>query len=177
MKNIFCLVIIIFTFKLGFACKCVNENTLKEEFTATEIIFNGVVISKSLICVKETMTSSKADLLEKEIISKKDLNKFLNQELIYEVKLKISEVYKGVKTQKIITIFTAIHSGACGYRAFKIGKEFIVYASSKSYLYHKFNSFGVINLEKENTFWTNHCTKTKEFNKEEAQQLQKLTKK
>jgi len=90
-------------------------------------------------------------------------------------KFEIIEKYKGTVLLDTLTIYTVPKAASCGYK-FEKGKTYIVYGSKKSDIGFMFLPDADIhkNLEKENTFWTNHCTRTTEYNKLEADKLRKV---
>jgi hypothetical protein len=91
--------------------------------------------------------------------------------------LEIIENFKGGTSQDTVTIYTTDGGPSCGYE-FELGKEYIVYASIRS------NSYSTVlteyernqDIEKENSYWTNRCTRTTEFIKSEAAELRRLKK-
>jgi len=172
------LVLIIFSL-LGycnvFACSCKKEKTAKGAFEYHEYIVHGKVLNKTLVTVESTMKKEKLDSLQE--IYKEDNNKLksLSNKSILKVEVEVIGEFKGKSESNIITIFTPKYGSACGYTGFEVGKEYLIYGSSKSYVYYNFQRKGkYINYELENTYWTSHCYRTKEYLKSEAQELSKL---
>jgi len=83
--------------------------------------------------------------------------------------------FKGTYSNRVVTIYTSTQTSACGFK-FKIGMDYIVYARPKSYLYSFFlpDTSGQDKIEKDNTFWTDVCTRTAEYSNEEANALNEL---
>ncbi|WP_299261830.1 hypothetical protein [uncultured Aquimarina sp.] len=172
------LVLIIFSL-LGynnvFACSCKKEKTIKDAFEYHESIVHGKVLNKTLVTVGSTIKKEKLDSLNE--VYQKDNNKLksLSYKSILKVEVEVMREFKGKLESNIITIFTNKYGSACGYTRFEVGKEFLIYGSTKSYMYHSFQRRGkYINYELENTFWTSHCYRTKEYLESEAQELKKI---
>lgn len=67
-----------------------------------------------------------------------------------------------------MTIFTGLGVADCGV-AFEVGKKYIIYGKNES-------DFG--NYPKAiNIFWTNKCMRTKDYHKDEIDEIEKYIKK
>ncbi len=172
------LILIIFSFipynKIC-ACSCKKEKTVKGAFEYHESIVHGKVLNKTFVTLLSTMKKEKLDSI-REVYNKGN-NKLKNSshKSIVKVEVEIITEFKGKSKSSIITIFASKYGEACGYPGFEVGKEYLIYGSTKSYMYHSFQRRGkYIHYELENTFWTSHCYRTKEYLESEAQELKKI---
>jgi hypothetical protein len=160
----------------GYSCKCGGPGTVKESFASTDLIVHGKVISIDTVLLPETIKEVEVKGIKERL--KNDKRKLQDFEMTHVLKIgfEIIEKYKGSSHPKKVVIYTPLHSATCGYR-FKKGKEYIVYASTKNFFALTFqNENETTRLEKENTFWTIHCTRTAEYAKSEAAELRRVKK-
>lgn len=172
MKTLLTIGIIVLGILKTTACSCDLPHTVANAFKYTQTIVHGRVIKKSFISVENAMMKEKADSLK--IILQDDSQglALLGAKLITEIHVKILKVYKGTLIGDTITVYTSRSSASCGFTRFIVGQEFLIYASSNSDVFPMFRQ--KIRLEKENTFWTNYCTRTKEYDFQEALELSSL---
>ena len=158
-----------------YACKCGGPWSVAEEFEDTELIVYGKVISKALVSLQATLKQDKLKEVQERLKGDHQKLQFFESYYVFEIKFEIIENYKGTVLRDTVTIYTAPKASACGYK-FEKGKIYIVYGSKKSDIGFMFLPDADINenLEKENTFWTDHCTRTTKYNKLEAAELRKL---
>ena len=158
-----------------YACKCGGPWSVEEEFVDTELIVQGKVISKALVALQETLTQDEVSGVKERLKGDDQKLQFLESYYVFEIKIEITEKYKGTVVRDTVTIYTEQKAASCGYR-FQKGKIYIVYGSKKSDIGFMFLPRADIDkgLEKENTFWTSHCTRTTEYNRSEADKLRKL---
>ena len=175
MRVILIIGILIFSASKTIACRCEDPGTVSEAYNYTETIIHGKVIQKSFVTFESSMNIEKADSLKIKLKGDDQKLELLDSEFIIEVKIEILKVYKGELVGDTIKLYTSRNSASCGFTRFEEGQDFIIYASSKSYAFWLFNSES--RLEKENTLWTNHCTRTTEHNASEAGELDLLMKK
>jgi hypothetical protein len=159
----------------GYACKCGGPWSVEEEFVDTELIVQGKVISKKLVSIQETLKQDKVSGVKERLKGDDQKLQFFESYYVYEIKIEIIEKYKGTVLRDTLTIYTPPKAASCGYK-FEMGKIYIVYASRRSDIGFMFLSDADLheNLEEENTFWTNHCTRTTVFKKLEADELRRL---
>jgi hypothetical protein len=149
IKGILSFALILFTINI-FACNCA-ENTVKDSFNNSNIIFTGELIKK--------------DLLIKEIEAPKI--KTLQKYVTYQYTFKIITNFKGNKSTKEITISSRYKDFN-----FKVGKAYLVYAYFSEYLLT--NNF-YLNGERVNPFLASDiCTRTKSLSVTESRELKKL---
>jgi len=96
---------------------------------------------------------------------------------LYLVSLKVENVYKGENVSDTITIITPIQGRTCGYQYFETGISMIIYGT------YKFPLLGVMSISSTfpmpiselpaNHYWTNHCTRTTYWYKEEEDNILK----
>ena len=108
-----------------------------------------------------------------------DVTKFqtetLNSEFLIRAKFKKKEILKGDIKQDTITMFTTRTRASCGFTKFRIGKEYIIYASPNSYFFSNFyDPQRKRKLEIKNTYWVTSCSITSEFEHEHFDELQLL---
>lgn len=172
MKTLLIVALIIIGVKSSLACSCEEPSLVKESFEYADLVVYGTVLNRSYITFRETMESNKGDSLN-NVLTNHD-NELLNSDLILKIEFEIKKMYKGKVTSDTITIYTGRSSASCGYSWFKEGEDYIIYGSAESYCYKLFTDGENENLEKRGTFWTNHCSRTTEYNEQEAKELDKL---
>lgn len=175
MKFEFLLTVLIFGVAgQGVACKCGGPGTVQESFKSTELIVYGKVISKDTIRFSETIREQNVSEVREGLKDDKQLLQLFDMTYVLKLELEIIEKYKGKSFQKKVTIYTPLHSASCGFR-FQKDEQYIVYASSKNSMNFLFQNKGGNKVhEKENTFWTTHCTRTTTYAKLEADELRTL---
>lgn len=172
-KALLIIGLIIFGINNSLACSCEESGSLEESFHYSDAVFHGKVINKSYVSFAESLEKLAADSIRQEL----DENKLslFDSEFIVKVELEIQKCFKGNLFNDTIVIYTTRTSASCGYGGFEIGKEYIVYGSSKSYAFWSFiKNADKLKIEKQNTYWTNHCTRTEAYNYREAKELEKL---
>lgn len=155
------------------ACKCEDPGSVDESYKYSDIVIWGKVLKKSLVPMSESMKPERLQAIKNKVNEQR--NSLLQYQL-HKVDIQIIKKFKGNIRSNIITIYTASLSAACGFGRFIEGEKFIVYASSKSNLYVFFGEESN-GLEKPNTYWTTHCTRTTEENPEELEALNKIVSK
>src|SRR5688500_4715852 len=125
--------------------------------------------------MKKTINQDEVSVIKERLKGDNEKLQLFESYYVFEIKFEIIEKYKGTVLRDTLTIYTAPKSASCGYK-FEKGKIYIVYGSKKSDIGFMFLSDSDVykNLEKENTFWTNHCTRTTQYNRSEADELRKL---
>lgn len=108
-----------------------------------------------------------------KVISRKEIDTKNpnNQHLVFhsvEYKILITEMFKGKTKQDTLTIYTGNGGPDCGF-GFEINKNYIIYAYEGKDDYssqetHKF-------------FYTNYCTRTREFVESEYRKVKRYSKK
>lgn len=172
-KYIFILYFLIFDYQSVFACKCESIDDIKTEFNSTDVIVRGKVVSKEYITFISTLNKKGLKKINSNNVLDKDKKELLKNEDILKIEIEILYSYKGKRLKKNIFIYTSRHSGACGYKDFKVGQEYQVHLSKDCYLgfnYKKAN----LDASNYNGYWTNICTRTKQFSLEEDKELKKL---
>lgn len=158
-----------------YACKCDGTGTVKGSFNGSDVVISGRVLSKVIIPYSQAVNQDSVAAIKIRLKDNKQKLQFFEMSYIVKVEVEITEKFKGVNLRDTVTIYTAMNSASCGYK-FEIGKFYIIYTSRESYLDSMF--IGKVDrnkgLELENTFWTNICTRTTEFNSLEADQLREI---
>ena len=173
MKTLLIIGLLIIGTNSSLACSCEEPGSVEESFKYSDAVFHGKVINKSFVTFAESIRTETADSIRQNL----DENKLslFDSEFIMKVDFEITKCYKGDIFNDTIVIYTTRTSASCGYRGFEIGKDYIIYGSTKSYAFWTFikNADEYV-FEKQNTFWTNQCTRTDEYNYAEAKELEKL---
>lgn len=133
------------------------------------------VLNLEFVTYDESIKYNKLDSLCKEIEDYPLRMELYHNEIITQVEIEVIKVFKGKISHKNITFFTPKSHTSCGYTAFTVGGEFIIYATES---YHTFGLFGRSNkrFKKENTYWTDSCSRTKPFDIYENKDLEKCIK-
>jgi hypothetical protein len=179
MRFRFGLTIILLAFVgYGYACKCGGPQTVKSSFEASYLVVSGQVLSKELVPFSQTIKPDSVSAIKERLKGDKQNLQFFEMSYIFKIDLEIVERYKGTDLRDTVTIYTAMHSASCGYK-FELGESYLVYASKTSYLGFMFRDKVDLSngSQKEDTYWTNHCTRTTEYNSIEAEELRLLSEK
>lgn len=159
----YCL-LMIFTFQANVvtACKCEGEISTEDAVKYSEIVFKGVVLSR-------TITSA---FDEYGIVTKGDSSalKFLSKNPIAVYKIKVSSLFKGKQNFDTVVILTPVNGAGCGVR-FTIGQEWIVYAGTKDEILSSNSVQRFTN--KAGVYFTNLCTRTTEWYSEEENAIRR----
>ena len=158
------------------ACKCQNSENVQEEFEQTSFIVSGKVLSKSHVSYESILSEEELDLIRKKFETNPQKMNGLKLESIIKIELAINHIYKGTGIKDKITIYTSKFGQSCGYLGFEIGQNFIAYLSSTSYLntFYNLPSKKLDETKENGVFWTNHCRRTRVFDKTEDKELRKL---
>ena len=158
---------------LTYACKCGGPGTVQASFQYSDLIVHGVVVGKRRISFEDTIREDMIDKVRESLCEDQSVEIF-ESHYVFEIRLRVVESYKQ-PVDDVVTIYTTATGASCGYR-FEIDGEYIVYGSRKSNSYLFFSKVGEIegDLLKENAYWTNHCTRTVEYNSQEACALQNV---
>lgn len=174
-KTLLIIGLIIFGINNSLACHCEEPGSVEESFNYSDAVFHGKVINKSYVSFGESIEKEAADSVRQKLDENKQ--RLFESKFIVMVEFEIINCFKGNFFYDTIVIYTTRTSASCGYGAFEIGKEYIVYGSTKSYAFWTFiKNADNFKFEKQNTYWTNHCTRTDEYNYGEAKELDKLKK-
>jgi hypothetical protein len=160
-----------------YACKCDGTGTVKGSFNGSDAVISGRVLSKEIVPYSQTVNQDSVSAIKSRLKDDKQKLSFFEMSYIVKIEFEIVEKYKGINLRDTVTIYTAMNSASCGYK-FDLGKSYIIYASRKSYLDFMFMDKVDRNkgLEIKNTYWTNICTRTTEYNNLEADELRALNK-
>lgn len=173
IKYIFIVYFFLINFQPVFACKCESSDNINSEFKSTDVVVHGKVISKQNVTFTSTLNKKGLERINSENLLNEDEKNLLKNEDILKIEMEILYIYKGKKLKKNIFIYTSRFSGACGYKAFEIGQEYQVYLSKDCYL-RFYNKKLNLDMSSYNGYWTNNCTRTKQFSHEEDKILKNL---
>ena len=173
LKYIFILYFLIFSYQPVFACKCESIDDIKSEFKSTDVVVHGKVISKEHVTFTSTLNKKGLKKINSKNVLDKDKREILKNPDILKIEMKILYIYKGKRLKKSIFIYTSRHSAACGYKDFKVGQEYQVYLSKDCYFGFVYKNAN-LDSSSYNGYWTNVCTRTKDFSLEEDNELKKM---
>lgn len=170
-KTSILLLIFILSIK-AFACKCYESGTVKESVEKSDVVVHGKVVSRSYVTYRETIELGQGDSLN--AILQGTINELFNSKAILKIVLEVKNTYKGLISTDTITIYTPRSSSACGFTGFREGEEYIIYGGNSGN-YDLFFSEETTKIStKPGTYWTNQCTRTTEYNEQEARELELL---
>lgn len=167
------LIFLTFGIHTAKACKCQGPDDIQTEFEGTEVIVHGKVLSKMFVTYASTLSTEKLKSIRKKY--KLDLQKlaFLESESILKIELDVIESFKENGLKNKIIIYTSRASASCGFLGFKVGEDFLIYLSSKNQMDFMFKKAST-RTKNTHGLWTNHCTRTKGFDKSEYEKLCEL---
>jgi len=144
------------------ACSCQDPYPIPEAFKNTSLVIHGKVISKEFVTYAETIKSDKIKMLRAKLEGAEKKMIDLDAQFIVKVKIKVLNSFKNNSGNKFVTVYTTRTGASCGFTHFEEGQEYIIYGSPYSYIFSLLLGQDLNDdLEKENTYWTNHCTRTK----------------
>ena len=176
MKHL--LIIIFIAGSLGqvYACKCLGPLTIKDSFDKSGLIIHGRVVNKEVVTYQETFNSVKGQEIRERLKSNNDriLGLFESPQ-VYKVTIEITEILKGDNLPTTVIIFTTTSDASCGFN-FELNSDYIIYGTQKGFNNSRFltETERQQDVEKENTYWTNLCTRTKKFDNKEIEKLRTL---
>jgi hypothetical protein len=150
----------------SFACSCMDEPTVLESVSHSDIVISGQIISK-------TRTKNYDSL---GVILKGDTTMVERYQLeypVWAVRVRITTIYKGLPVSDTLTILTPSSGAACGYN-FQVGQTYIVYATEVD----EFVSTDQIKRASfdNRTYWTHLCTQNRIWNSEEENKINAIKK-
>ena len=146
------------TCSIANACDCSGASTVWEALYKADIVAIGKVISIKPAWLPD---SAKAEEMVMLGFNADSFDKKINPYYSLKVLVKIDSTYKGNTIGDTLTIYTGMTSDVCGF-AFKVGEKYIIYGNQKPAC-----GPGI--------FWTSSCTRTKEYNQREIQELENIT--
>ncbi len=160
-----------------YACKCGGTGTVETSFEGSSAVISGRVLMKEIVPYSQTVHQDSVSVIKNLLKDDQQKLQLFEMSSIVKIEIEVTEKYKGTNLKDTVSIYTAMYSASCGYK-FEIGKSYIIYATATSYLDFMFKEKVKLNdgFQKENTYWTNHCTRTSEYNDIEASELKALGK-
>ncbi|WP_223826634.1 hypothetical protein [Flagellimonas sp. S3867] len=141
------LVLFLFQTSSSFACSCKKMKDVKTEFERSDIVFVGKVVSKEIIEIEHD-------------------NKMYS---FHKYEIKAYKAYKGTFDDRIITILTIAHVGACRAN-FEIDSNYILYGFKNNLWSH----YGEYDYSEPQTYWTSRCHRNRKYSKEEIEAIEKI---
>src|SRR5262245_49973676 len=108
-----------------FACVCDGQASVKEALQHADIVFTGIVLSKTVTAELEQF-----GVRIKGEIDSGSFKATLKETPSAVVRIKVERAYKGMPTSDTIVIITAMNNSSCGV-SFEIGQRWIVYGTIK----------------------------------------------
>jgi len=160
--------------KPAISCACKYPTEINAAYDYANTVAYGEVVQLKIIKVRDSMDQDSLIHYKLNELTGFQLE-VLNSDYIVEAKLKIKELFKGDVQEDTLTLYTTRTAGSCGYTRFLIGVDYLVYASSSSYAFYKFQELNRKGrFEKQHTKWVTRCSITEEFDKDHFSKLQKL---
>ncbi|TDQ28153.1 hypothetical protein [Zeaxanthinibacter enoshimensis] len=144
-----------------YACKCTTPESIKDAYQGSEIIINGRVLKTEHVKFESLFAESEVEDIKRTYSDENTQAQFLDMDLI-KVEFRVERLYKGDLAEQIITIYTAKSRASCGLPIFKKDQEYIAYLSANNYMSFLFNKSNARKVLP-NSYWTNQCTLTQEF--------------
>lgn len=158
------------------ACKCNEPPSIQDAYQGASIVLHGKILSQEFVSILESIAKAQHPIAKENFKKINHGMQSLENEILIKVTVEILQCYKGKLASDTVEIFTARKGAACGFIWFEVGAEFIIYGHEESYLYNNSILESLKDLEKKNTYWTHHCTRTTIYGIEEATALEKMAK-
>ena len=174
--NIFSVFIFLISSIDCYACDCNVSYSMEKSFENSQLVIHGKILSKEFISYSETLLPNWSDSLAKWV---KDKGQLLDLSTINpnvtRVKVLVLKAYKNQTHLDTLTIFTPRSSASCGFHTFEVGKEYLIFNGSDLFKSTEFKNYDSENVQLNNTFWTNQCTRTMEANQQDLDSLDLIT--
>lgn len=125
-------ILIIFIFLVNnfyyHCCTCIGPETIEEDFKQSDFIFEGTVIAKEVVWVKDTLYPQ---LVEKGYLKAGSDNRDSDQ--LVRTTIQIEKRFKGRIKKDQLIIYSGFGDIDCGFR-FIVGQKYIVFASQNRYV-------------------------------------------
>jgi hypothetical protein len=145
----------------GIACSCEGQTTVAQSVKYSDVVFSGIVISKTETTNHESLgIQFTGDTSELYFNGRKFP--------VAVIKIVLLKKLKGQLLGDTVTILTAAGGSSCGSH-FVVGQKYIVYAAITGGYTIGDSLKGRTSDNK--TFWTNQCTRTKIWKKEEEEEI------
>lgn len=118
-----------FGISLTTACICEAPESINEAFKNSDLIVHAKVLNLEFVTYDESIKYNKLDSLCKEIEDYPLRMELYHNEIITKVEIEVIKVFKGKILYKNLTFFTPKAHTSCGYTAFNVGGEFLLYAT------------------------------------------------
>lgn len=160
-----------------YACKCSGPGTIKESFRRSDAVILGKVIKIDLISFAETIRPEKRSQIRERLKRDNREADLFDYKGVVKIELEIIDIFKGNISGDTVIIYTTMGGPSCGYD-FKAGKEYIIYGFIKGHAqsFYLAESERMDNIENPDSYWTNRCTRTREYDKFEVDELRALRK-
>jgi hypothetical protein len=170
MRSLFILTIVFLLLNIErlSACSCIGQQTVEEAVKSSDAILVGTILSKQLTLLTD---STFLKMFPTDTVMR---DSRMNKVTIACYELLVQVLYKEKVSTDTVKIFTGRGGGDCGFE-FEVGSRYIIYGEKKTYFGRVFNNFKF--PESNNIFWTNICTRTIEFSRDEINEIEKFTKK
>lgn len=159
-----------------YACDCNVSYSMEKSFENSQLVIHGKILSKEFISYSETLLTNWSDSLAKWV---KDKGQLLDLSTIasnvIRLKVIVLKSYKNQTHLDTLSIYTPRSSASCGFNTFEVGKEYLIFNGSDLFKSTEFKNYDSENIQLNNTFWTNQCTRTVEANQQDLDSLDLIT--
>lgn len=131
-----------------YPCSCIGENSVKQEIKGSDAVLSGVVVNVDTI---------------KIYFQEGNANFFR-----LKVDIQVISIFKGRLNSDIISVYSGIGDGDCGY-SFQLGKEYLIYADFKTRHFNFSNSV-------QKLLYTDICKRTCALNNDELKEISRYRK-
>jgi hypothetical protein len=146
------------------ACSCVGTSTVAGELKRADFVVVGKVKARTRVTASAILKGAN----QVAGLSASDTTFLFYQ---YRYTVEVEEVYKGIRQEKTVEIFTGGGGGDCGVR-FAVGSRYVIYARLQRTFFVRTSGQQV---EVNPFLTTDICTRTKEADKAEIADLRKAT--
>lgn len=174
MKKQFWFIVLFFlgVSQLAYPCRC-RELAVEDAVKTYDVVFKGKVIS-----VDRTSDYASVGLeIDTTNLSERVKKLGIYASLIV-AKIKVDQAYKGECGSDTILVLTPANGASCGYQGFEAGYDYIVYGMTDhdpfvmgANSYTEMMPIPRIISSSELFYWTNNCSRTQVWQKEEEQEI------
>jgi hypothetical protein len=148
----------------SYVCSCDEEASVESAIKYSDIVFKGTVLSDTVL----------SNLSDYGVMMRGDTSVSTYKWITIPVRVytvKVDLVYKGVAAADTINVITSKSGTRCGF-LFLNNKQYIIYGTANDDMFPQkgFARFA----DNNQTYWTNHCTRTKIWSQKEEIEIRKF---
>lgn len=152
IKTFFTLWILFLAASSSFACLCDDYDSDAQLIEAHDYVIHGTIISKSRVTHSDSIKIKTLEGTEGFQLRTED---------VFEMKVRVKQVYKGTITENVITLYTQFD--LCKDTRFKVNTEYFIYGYDKNLPY--------VIQNRPNAFWTTICSRNRVFSEKHEHTL------